>query len=172
MTLKNLKWPFAAALLMQSPALWALESDRNQPIAIEADQGSLDQNNQTTTFTGNVKLRQGTMYVNATRVVAHKDAAGNQIINASGSPVTFGQQLEKNGLVKGHGNHVHYESVSGIVTLTGNAEVQRGGDMASGHIIVYNTRTEVYTVNSAQKGRVHVIIQPQNKKTKSGKNNG
>lgn len=169
MTPKNLKWLAGSALLFLSPALWALESDRNQPIAIEADQGSLDQNSQTTTFTGNVKLRQGTMYVNAARVVAHKDTAGNQIINASGSPVTFGQQLEKKGLVKGQGNHVHYESVSGIVTLTGNAKVQRGGDMASGQTIVYNTRTEVYTVNSAQKGRVHVIIQPQNKKQTSGK---
>lgn len=151
-------------LLMSSLPVWALESDRHQPIEIEADQGSLDKQNQTTVFTGNVKMRQGTMYMNASKITAHKDNAGNQTIIAIGNPATFGQQLEKEGKVFGKGNNVHYESQTGIVTITGNAQVNRGGDMARGAVIVYNTNTEVYTVNAAKQGRVQVIIQPQSKK--------
>lgn len=151
-------------LLMSSLQIWALDSDRHQPIQIEADQGSLDKHNQTTVFSGNVKMRQGSMYMNAAKITAHKDNAGNQTIIATGSPATFGQQLEKEGKVFGKGNNVHYESQSGIVTITGNAQVNRGGDMARGAVIVYNTNTEVYTVKSAPKGRVQVIIQPQEKK--------
>lgn len=151
-------------LLISSLHIWALESDRHQPIQIEADQGSLDKQNQTTVFSGNVKMRQGSMYMNAAKITAHKDSAGNQTIIAVGNPATFGQQLEREGMVYGKGNNVHYESKSGIVTITGNAQVNRGGDMARGAVIVYNTNTEVYTVNSAPKGRVVVTIQPQTKK--------
>lgn len=164
MTLKTRDWLLACGFMLANVPAMALESDKNQPIEIEADQGSLDKNNQTTIFTGNVKMRQGSMYINAARVQANKDGAGNQRMDASGSPATFGQQLEKDGKVTGQGNQVHYDSQTGIVTLIGNAKVTRGGDMARGQTIVYNTRTEVYTVKSAAKGRVHVIIQPQKKK--------
>ena len=61
---------------------------------------------------------------------------------------------------------MEYSSATGIVKLTGNARVQRGGDLAEGASIVYNTRTEVYTVSGSKaaggKGgkRVTVVIQP------------
>ena len=163
-TLINGKILAVFCLLAGSMHAWALESDRQQPIQIEADQGSLDKQNQTTVFTGNVKMRQGSMYMNAARVTAHKDNSGNQTIIADGKPAKFGQKLDKDGMVTGQGNNVHYESQSGIVTITGNAQINRGGDMARGGVIVYNTNTEVYTVKSAPKERVHVIIQPQQKK--------
>lgn len=143
--------------------VWALEGDRNKPIEIEADQGSLDQKNQTTVFTGNVKMRQGSMYMNAGRITAHKDNAGNQTMVATGNLAKFGQQLEKDGMVTGQGNQINYDSLSGIVTVTGNAQVNRAGDMVQGTKIIYNTRTEVYTVHSDSKNRVHVLIQPQTK---------
>ena len=157
MTPKNLKLLAVCLLTGISTHAWALESDRNQPIAIEADQGSLDQGNQSTVFSGNVQIRQGSLYINAARVEVNRDNAGNQTMRASGRPVQFGQQLEKDGMVKGQANEVRYASASG------NARVERGGDMARGHSIVYNTRTEVYTVSGGDKGRVSVLIQPQNK---------
>ena len=163
MTPKNLKLLAVCLLTGISTHAWALESDRNQPIAIEADQGSLDQGNQSTVFSGNVQIRQGSLYINAARVEVNRDNAGNQTMRASGKPVQFGQQLEKDGMVKGQANEVRYASASGIVTLTGNARVERGSDMARGHSIVYNTRTEVYTVSGGGKGRVSVLIQPQKK---------
>mgnify|MGYP003432175377 CR=1 FL=1 len=141
MTPKILNAALLAALLAAAPA-FALESDRSRPIEIEADQGSLDQANQVTTFSGNV-------------------------VSASGSPVRFGQTLDGNkGTVNGQANQVEYSSATGIVKLTGNARVQRGGDLAEGASIVYNTRTEVYTVSGSKaaggKGgkRVTVVIQP------------
>ena len=163
MTPTNLKLLAVCLLSGISTHAWALESDRNQPIAIEADQGSLDQGNQSTVFSGNVQIRQGSLYINAARVEVNRDNAGNQTMRASGKPVQFGQQLEKDGMVKGQANEVRYASQTGIVTLTGNARVERGSDMARGHSIVYNTRTEVYTVSGGGKGRVSVLIQPQKK---------
>ncbi len=163
----NRKSLLAAALMFAaSSAAFALESDRNQPIQIEADQGSLDQKNQNTTFSGNVIVKQGSMYIQAGTVAVSKDKSGQQHMNARGNPVKFGQQLEKNGKVDGQANQVEYSSATSVVVLTGNAKITRGGDMASGNVITYNTRTEVYTVSGNKNAtsktgrRVNVVIQP------------
>lgn len=144
----------------------ALESDRRQPISIEADQGTLDQRKQTTVFSGNVIIKQGSLNIRAGSVRVSQDKSGNQTMLAEGSPVQFGQQLESKGYVNGQGNRVEYSSASGVVKLSGNAKVQRGGDTAQGDTITYNMRTEVYTVNGSKATgsnsgrRVSVIIQP------------
>lgn len=157
---------FAAVLLSGSLNVYALESDRQQPIAIEADQGSLDQKNQVTTFSGNVVIKQGSLNIRASSVRVSQDPSGNQTMNATGNPVRFSQQLENKGTVEGQGNNVAYASVTGLVQLTGNAKVQRGGDVAKGEVITYNMRTEVYTVlggnvtGNKKGGRISVIIQP------------
>lgn len=157
-------------LLVGSLNAFALESDRKQPIAIEADQGSLDQKNQVTVFSGNVVIKQGTLNIRAASVRVSQDKqSGNQTMTASGSPVRFSQELENKGVVEGQGNKVEYSSATNIVKLIGNAKVQRGGDIAQGAAISYNTRTEVYTVLGGaavgnKKGRrVSVIIQPTDK---------
>lgn len=153
---------FASAI---APA-WALTSDKSQPIQIEADKGELDKNNQTTEFSGNVIIRQGSLFIQAGSVRVVKAASGAQTIRATGSPVKFGQDLDRQGNVRGQANLVEYQSATGVVRLTGNARLQRGGDTASGGVITYNTRTEVYTVNGGSRsngagGRVRITIQPQ-----------
>ena len=170
MTLKKLLQASSLGLLVMSSTAFALESDRNQPIEIEADQGSLDQANQVTTFSGNVIIKQGTMNIRAGSVRVSRDSKGQQQMTASGSPVHFSQTLDGNkGTVNGQASNVEYSSATGIVKLTGNAKVQRGGDRVEGASITYNTRTEVYTVNGSKSAsgrggkRVSVIIQPNSR---------
>ena len=112
----------AAALALGSLNAHALESDRQQPISIDADQGS---------------------------------------------PVYFRQELDGNkGLAEGWGDRAEYTSTNNTVKLVGNAKVRRGGDVATGNAISYNTKTEVYTVlggkttGGKDNPRVHIIIQP------------
>ena len=157
------------AFFSVSPA-FALQSDSRQPIQIEADQGSLDQANQSTTFSGNVVIRQGTLNIAAARVNVTRNGKGEQFMKADGSPVRFSQTLDGGkGTVRGQANNVAYSSAGSTVVLTGNAKVQRGGDVAEGAVITYNTKTEVYTISGSTKsgaksasksGRVSVIIQP------------
>ena len=154
---------------LPSPA-FALQSDSKQPIQIEADQGSLDQNNQSTTFSGNVIIKQGTLNIRAGSVTVSRNDKSEQLMKATGSPVKFSQELDGGkGVVNGQANTVTYSSAASLVTLTGNAKVQRGGDVAEGAVITYNTKTEVYTINgsakssvksAAKSGRVSVVIQP------------
>ncbi|WII92357.1 lipopolysaccharide transport periplasmic protein LptA [Kingella negevensis] len=168
MTQNNLiKAICAAALISGSLNAMALESDRQQPIQIEADQGSLDQKNQVTVFTGNVIAKQGTLNMRANNVRVSQDQSGNQTIDAQGNPAYFRQMLDNNkGIAEGWGNRMEYQSQTNVVKLIGNAKIQRGGDMAQGEAISYNTKTEVYTVlggnatGNKNGRRVTVIIQP------------
>lgn len=177
MTRKILLKGLCCGLLVVSLQAHALESDRKQPIEIEADQGELDQKNQSTTFSGNVVIKQGTLNIRAGSVNVSRNDKGEQFMKASGSPVRFSQTLDDNkGTVNGQANNVTYSSAINLVTLTGNAKVQRGGDVAEGAVITYNTKTEVYTINGSSKsgaksaaksGRVSVVIQPSStQKTK------
>ncbi|MCF7522168.1 lipopolysaccharide transport periplasmic protein LptA [Neisseria sp. ZJ106] len=162
----------ATVLLAAAPA-FSLQSDSRQPIEIEADSGSLDQKNQTTTFSGNVIIKQGTLNIHAAAVTVSRNDKGEQQMKASGSPVRFSQTLDGDkGTVNGQGNTVEYASATGLVKLTGNAQVKRGGDIAQGSVITYNTRSEVYTIDgtaksgvrsAAKSGRVSVVIQPSSK---------
>ena len=171
MTLKKLLQASSLGLLVMSSTAFALESDRNQPLEIEDDQGTLDQKNQSTTFSGNVIVKQGTLHIRAEKVTVTRDAASQQHMTADGKPVRFSQTLDDNkGTVNGQANKVEYSSATGLVKLTGNAKVIRGGDKAEGAVITYNTRTEIYTVNGNPAAptkagkRAVVVIQPSSTK--------
>ena len=162
----------AASMLLFSASVWALQSDQNQPISIDADSAMLDQGNQVTVFSGNVVAKQGTIDIRAAKVEVSRTSDSNQVITATGSPVTFKQQLDGGkGWVNGQANNVTYQSASGLITLNGQAKVKRGGDEVTGNSITYNTKTEIYTAagNKAATGtgrRVTVILQPSSTQKK------
>lgn len=161
---KQIQFILTAILFSGSLSAWALDSDRKQPIAVEADQGSLDQKQQVTTFSGNVVVKQGTLNIHAQTVKVSKNGQ-SQFMVATGQPVRFSQQLEKEGMVQGEARRVEYSSATNIVKLIGQAKVKRGGDLVEGETITYNTRTEVYDVSGSSTGkgnrRVTVVIQPE-----------
>ena len=158
-------------LLVVSNA-WALQSDQSQPIEIQADNGMLDQGRQVTVFSGNVVVKQGSIDIRAARIEVQRTADSNQLMTATGSPVTFKQQLDDGkGWVNGQAQKVTYQSASGLITLLGNAKVQRGGDVVQGNHITYNTKTEIYTAagSKAASGsgrRVTVVLQPSSTQKK------
>lgn len=167
MTRKNLiKATLSVILLSGSLNAFALQSDREQPISIEADQGSLDQKNQVTVFKGNVVIKQGTLNIRAESASVSQDKQGNQTMVATGSPARFSQEVENRGVVNGEGAKAEYNSATNVVKLMGKAKVWRDGDVAQGEAISYNTQTEVYTILGGnamgnKKGRrVSVVIQP------------
>ena len=161
----------ALALLVASNA-WALQSDQSQPIEIQADNGMLDQGKQVTVFTGNVIVIQGSIDIKAARIEVQRTNDGSQLMTATGSPVAFKQQLDEGkGWVNGLAQKVTYQSASGLITLIGNAKVQRGGDVVQGNNITYNTKTEIYTAagSKAASGsgrRVTVVLQPSSTQKK------
>lgn len=160
------------ALLLSAATSTALaeKADSSKPIEVNADSAALDQKQGINVFEGNVVVVQGTLNLRADKTVATRDPSGRQKLVATGSPVQFRQKLDgQTEYVDGRAARVDYDSASNTVILTGKAVVTRGKDMVSGEQITYNTVTEVYQVkgqgasSTAPKGRVTVILQPQEK---------
>ena len=80
----------------------------------------------------------------------------------SGSPATFQELDDKGQLVKGHANNANYLATEQTVILTGNAALDRAGDVLESPLITYDMAAEVVKAGGKQGGeRVHVVIQPR-----------
>ncbi len=164
--MKNKAWLLVLLALFSAP-LFAENADKSKPINIDADRIEIDDAKKITTFDGNVVLTQGTLTINAQKVVVTQDAEGNKHATAySGShPVHFRQKREGvDEYVEGEGDRAEYDSKSDTVELFGNAYVKRGQDIVKGNYISYDSKTEFFKsrggVENAS-GRVHAVIQPK-----------
>jgi lipopolysaccharide export system protein LptA len=168
---------FSAPLLIVVLTLFsstghAERTDREHPISLEADQLSIDDANKISVFTGDVKLTQGTLVIRANKVVVTQIEADFKRGVATGQPASFRQKRDGlNEYVEGYGERIEYNSKHATVSLFGQARIQRGGDEVSGDHIIYNADTGVFQAtgngasNESGKGRVHAVIQPENKLT-------
>lgn len=146
-------------LFISLPAL-ALKSDTDAPINIESASQSLDMQDNTITFTGNVVIKQGSIDIRADRVEVHRPNGqqGAEIIKAFGKPVRFLQQQENGKPVKGHSRELTYELKSRQLTLTGNAFLEQLDSNVQSHQIVYLTQEQRM---DASGGRVITVIEPK-----------
>lgn len=139
---------------------------------LEADQLSIDDANKISVFTGDVKLTQGTLVLRADKIVVTQIEDNFKRGVATGQPASFRQKRDGlNEYAEGYAERVEYDSKHATVHLLGQARIKRGGDEVSGDHIIYNSETGVFqaTGNSAPnepgKGRVHAVIQPESKST-------
>jgi lipopolysaccharide export system protein LptA len=177
--MKNNRFLALALLLgLMTPLAHAEKSDREKPIQISADRGSLDQMKGITEWDGAVVIIQGTLLVHADHVRVTRDAQGNQVLVATGRVVTFKQKADDNGdhkvvWIEGQASRIDYTTINHTAVLTTNARVKKGDDLVIGDVIVYDTETQVYqsrggAANTANKGRVTAILQPQKQKASDG----
>jgi len=147
-----------------TPLVLALPSDKDAPVEIEADSADINQKTNTTTYRGNVFIKQGSMELHADKVViGYKNRKPSQL-TATGNPARFKQRPEKNkAWVTGQGKRIVYDINSEELTLTDNAVLTQNNDSFRSDRIVYDRVKARLKAGAAAKGseRVKVIIQPQ-----------
>jgi lipopolysaccharide export system protein LptA len=148
---------FAAAL----PA-FAVTGDTDKPIHIESDQQSLDMEGNVVTFTGNVVVTQGTIKVNADKVVVTRPGGekGKEVVEAYGKPATFYQMQDNGKPVKGHGSKMRYELQNDYVILTGNAYLEQLDSNIKGDKITYLVKEQKMQASSEKGKRVTTVLVP------------
>lgn len=170
--LRRLLLPLCLLWLCHAQPSLAERADRNQPMHLEANTVNVDDANQISTFEGNVQLLQGTLSIQADKIVVTQDKDGFQYCTAIGRLAHFRQKRDgANEYVEGYGERIEYNTHSEVAEFFGQARIRREGDDVSGDHIVYSTRTEVFQVSGAREqstdkpgsGRVTLIIQPQGK---------
>ncbi len=157
-----------ALLLLALPSLAAaLESDKDQPLYIEADSVELDDRSGISTYSGNVELNQGTIHMTADKVIITQKEGDTDHVVAEGNPVTFQQKTsEKKGVVKAQSKRAEYDLNSDTIFLIEEAVVTQDGDVFKNDRITYNRSSEVVRAGASEQGkqRVRITIQSKNKK--------
>lgn len=169
--------PVAALLLalMATGTAWAERADRDKPVNLEADRAFVDDAKKTQTFEGNVVLTQGTLIIKSDKLVVTQDASGFQKGVATGGPgglAFFRQKREgRNEYVEGEAERIEHDGQTEKSQFFNRAHVKSGGDDVRGSYIIYDSKSENYTVTNGPNGtsapnkqeRVRAVIQPKNK---------
>lgn len=158
----------AGMLLAWTGLTWAEVADRDKPIHLESERLYIDDVKQASEFEGTVQLTQGTLLIQAEKILVTQDKLGYQYCIATGRPASFRQKREgSEEFFEGYGERIKYNTRAEIIDLYGSARVRREADDVQGDHITYNTRTEVFRVvgspgvaGSPTGGRVRAVIQP------------
>ena len=140
----------------------ALDSDRDQPVNLEADHATFNQKTGVTIYSGNVIITQGTIRIQADNVIANLDE-NNSIkdVRATGKPAKFQQKISPDkGIAYGEGDQVYYDAAPSQITLTGHAKITQDGSTFNGNTLRYGMKQGDIEGNGNKQQRVQMIIPP------------
>jgi len=156
-----------ASLLIVTSAAMALDSDRKQPISLEADSAVMDEAKGHYVYSGNVVVIQGTMTISASSVeilmnadgdIDSFHAVGNDAAQAHLEQITESDKSQ----LDAWADDLVYKVIADVITLTGNAALHQHGNQFSGDTINYSVADEKVKASAKPntKQRVKMIFNP------------
>jgi len=141
----------------------ALESDRQQPLEVNADSTDGMLGDGITTLNGNVEIRQGTLLIRADRAEVDKTDGKVSRITLTGDTASLQQEIEGQGLVKAWAKNIEYKVSTGMIILIGSARVQHPQYEISGEQLRYDLNLQHFEGNGSEdgNGRVHIRLDPE-----------
>ena len=125
----------------------ALESDRDQPADIQADDTEINFKTGTRTFINNVIAIQGTLRLKADKLIAIYEEGALKQATMWGDLARFRQRPDgKPDDVEGSARKMIVNQQANTITLLGKATLQQGPDTARGETIIYNMATDTLQV--------------------------
>ncbi len=148
---------------------YALDSDRDQPIRIQADAAMVNDNAGTSTYRGNVVIRQGTLLVTADEVeIFTRDEAVIQIIaktdRDSSELAHYEQQTNADAdMVYANARKITYLVQEDRLHLAGNARLQQIEDVFTGELLYYDVARGIVNLSAGSNpgDRVNMTITPK-----------
>lgn len=159
----RVKATLLAWLLCASPIVGALSTDRNQPINIEADRLDVDESRHISTYDGNVTMRQGSLRIDADRIILHFNPRNElQWLEIEGTPARFTQLNDQQQPISGAARQIIYRQADSLMEMQGAAQVISDQDRIESETIELNTATNALKAGDARgAGRVRMLIQPK-----------
>ena len=146
------------------PPGWGLSSDRNQPIQIESNKASLDEDTGISVYTGNVLLRQGSLVLRGDRMTVYiKDDRVDRVV-LEGAPASYVQRLEDGESdQQAEAGRIEYQAAALRMILQQDARIWReGSEEFSSNRIVVNLRDNTLNAGGdSPDSRVRIILQPR-----------
>jgi lipopolysaccharide export system protein LptA len=154
-----------AALALAAFGANAESADRLKPVTIEANKGELNDLTQISTYTGKAILTKGSLILRCDVLTVRQDPEGFQSGTCVGKPASFRQKRDApNQFIEGAAARIDYDGKLDTVKFTERAVVKRlegvkVADEVTGSQIVYNGRSELYTVEGRENERIRIVIQ-------------
>jgi lipopolysaccharide export system protein LptA len=141
----------------------ALSNDAQQPIQIEADSLMVRDKEKTSTYTGNVRLNQGSIKIRCEQLTLYfGDNKELILMKMTGAPATFRLLDDQQQELRGEAEQMEYRISESILILIGNAMFTHAGDTIESNQIQVDTNSgSVEAGGSESDGRVRTLIQPK-----------
>jgi len=152
-----------SCLLLSSQAM-ALSTDQDQPVYIDSDSQQLDMQSNKVTFLGDVKLKQGSININADKVIVTRDPKDGSIqeIEGYGDLATFSQLTDDGKTLYGEAKELYYVMVDDQLTMIDEAMLSQDDSVIRGTKIRYKISSQKLIADGKEKGdRVSTVLQPQ-----------
>ncbi len=159
--------------LIITPNAYALSTDKDKPIELEADSADINDNKGISIYQGRVILIQGTTKLQAEKLTIFHNKNHKVVkIEAIGSPVRYKQTPDGGKQdVKAQAGKIIYFSSKELIHLYNKAILWQGNNSFSGDKIIYHTKKDIVKASSKKTtdgkvsptGRVKVTISPEKK---------
>ncbi len=154
---------FALLISLSASPVWALKSDKDEPIRIRAKSVEIDEKTGIAVYLGNVSVSQGSMRITAAKLEVRTRNNQTESIRAFGGPATL-RQLPDNSDEEVHlsAKRVEYRVVKREVQLYDNVILRRGDDVVMAAYMRYHLDDEQFTASGGGNGgRVSAVIHPK-----------
>lgn len=151
----------AASLALAAPPAEALR-DRDQPIQIEAQrtEGNLRESG-VTVLSGEVRIRQGSLFIQADRAEIHRDGAQVGQVRLEGAPVRLEQALpDRPGKLVAEALTIDYDPERRRMILEGGVRIVEPRGELTGNRVEYDTETGRVRADGGRDGPVRIRIDP------------
>jgi lipopolysaccharide export system protein LptA len=151
-------------LLLLPLAAPALHRDREQAMQIRADRFESSTKAETTILSGNVRIAQGSLVVQADR--AEITQVGGEVTRAvlTGRPARLRQALEAGGEIQATAAKIDYALAEERVELSGEVVLERPQGTLRSERVVYSVRTGQLSAGESVQGGVELVIPPRARK--------
>ncbi|HHF3095126.1 TPA: lipopolysaccharide transport periplasmic protein LptA [Vibrio diabolicus] len=150
------------ALVLAAPQALALKSDTQQPVYINSDTQQVDMKSNQVIFKGDVSLKQGSINIDADRIVVTRDPKTEAIkqIQAFGKPAKFSQLMDDGKTLSGQAVELDYRISTDELIMKGQAQLAQDNNTIKGSSIRYQIGKQKLVADSSKEERVTTILQP------------
>lgn len=149
---------------------FALGTDRNAPVRIEADQVEMREKEGIHIYKGHVRITRGSMKINGDSITIQNRNGRLSLIIIKGSPATFNQTNDQGEEISASSRAMEYHADDGLLELKEEAVLVKNQSKFQSAHIIYDTQKDIVKAgqgvetDSQEPPRVQITIQPDKNK--------
>lgn len=154
-------------ILLFNVSAFAASNQQDAAIHIEADRAEMHEQENTSIYTGNVKISRGNIHISGDKVTIKSKLTGKlSLISVTGKPARFNQLNDQGEYIEAESESIIYQADSGLLELKINALLKKDQNQFSSQHIIYDSQSNIVKAgqenmeNPTQPARVQITIQP------------